>query len=508
MILTTSEESRLLDQRAMTEYGLPESVLMENAGASVVQLMKEKISWEDARVVIVCGSGNNGGDGFVTARYALSEGADVAVLVMGDASHMGENSLLYKNIAAKMGIPVISVAGADDAKEYLAGADIIVDALIGTGLKHHVKGSTAELITAMNDSEAVIVSVDVPSGMFSDSGCAAGAVVNADYTVALGSVKRGHVLYPGNGYAGTVLYSPIGIPNGAREHFPVKLVEEKDIYEFLPVRSFAAHKGTNGFIGIFAGSEGMAGAGLLTAQGALDGGGGKIALASVGNAAFQLAGKIPEVMVSSCGDAPCFTEDMSDKAVKQTGMYDVVALGPGLGRDERTQTFVADMLEHCRKTMVVDADALFAVGCQKINLRNCPADVVLTPHVGEFAFLTGLTAKDVEAGRIDEAIRYAKENHVVLVLKGAPTVIAVPDGRAWVNSTGNPGMAAGGMGDTLTGIIAAFIGQGLSAEEAAVTGVYLHGLAGDLLAEKMPVGYTAGDVARMIPLARKKVIEG
>ena len=164
MILTTSEESRLLDQRAMTEYGLPESVLMENAGASVVQLMKEKISWEDARVVIVCGSGNNGGDGFVTARYALSEGADVAVLVMGDASHMGENSLLYKNIAAKMGIPVISVAGADDAKEYLAGADIIVDALIGTGLKHHVKGSTAELITAMNDSEAVIVSVDVPSG--------------------------------------------------------------------------------------------------------------------------------------------------------------------------------------------------------------------------------------------------------------------------------------------------------------------------------------------------------
>ena len=213
-------------------------------------------------------------------------------------------------------------------------------------------------------------------------------------------------------------------------------------------------------------------------------------------------------MVSSCGDAPCFTEDMSDKAVKQTGMYDVVALGPGLGRNERTQTFVADMLEHCRKTMVVDADALFAVGHQKINLRNCPADVVLTPHVGEFAFLTGLTAKDVEAGRIDEAIRYAKENHVVLVLKGAPTVIAVPDGRAWVNSTGNPGMAAGGMGDTLTGIIAAFIGQGLSAEEAAVAGVYLHGLAGDLLAEKMPVGYTAGDVARMIPLARKKVIEG
>lgn len=149
-----------------------------------------------------------------------------------------------------MGIPVISVAGADDAKEYLAGADIIVDALIGTGLKHHVKGSTAELITAMNDSEAVIVSVDIPSGMFSDSGCAVGAVVNADYTVALGSVKRGHVLYPGNGYTGTVLYSPIGIPNGAREHFPVKLVEEKDIYEFLPVRSFAAHKGTNGFIGI------------------------------------------------------------------------------------------------------------------------------------------------------------------------------------------------------------------------------------------------------------------
>ncbi|MFR6111717.1 MAG: NAD(P)H-hydrate epimerase [Dialister invisus] len=241
-------------------------------------------------MVIVCGSGNNGGDGFVTARYALSEGADVAVLVMGDASHMGENSLLYKNIAAKMGIPVISVAGADDAKEYLAGADIIVDALIGTGLKHHVKESTAELITAMNDSEAVIVSVDVPSGMFSDSGCAAGAVVNADYTVALGSVKRGHVLY-----REMDMQEPSCIHPSASQTAPgtffCKAGGRKDIYEFLPVRSFAAHKGTNGFIGIFAGSEGMAGAGLLAAQGALYGGGGKIALASVGNAAFQLAGK-------------------------------------------------------------------------------------------------------------------------------------------------------------------------------------------------------------------------
>lgn len=508
MILTTADESRLLDRRAMEDYGLPEAVLMENAGASVVQLMKEYVVWKDARVIIVCGSGNNGGDGFVTARYALSEGADVAVLFMGNTAHMGDNALLYKNITAKMGIPVITISGADEAKEYLSGADIIIDALIGTGLKKKVDGRKAELITAMNDTEALIISVDTPSGMLSDSGHAAGAVVNADYTVALGSVKRGHVLYPGNEYAGTILYSPIGIPNGAREHFPVKLVEEKDVYEFLPVRSFAAHKGTNGFIGIFAGAEGMAGAGLLAAQAALYSGGGKVALATVGNAAFQLAGKIPEVMVSSCGDAPYFTEDMSDRAVKQSAMYDVVALGPGLGRAEQTQIFAADMLRYCEKPMVVDADTLFAVGNQKVDLKHISSDLVLTPHVGEFAFLTGLAPKEIEEKRIDAAAAFAKENNVVLVLKGAPTVVATPDGNVWVNPTGNPGMAAGGMGDTLTGIIAALIGQGLSLEEAAVAGVYLHGLAGDMLAQKMSVGYTAGDVARTIPLARKKVMEG
>ncbi len=507
MILTTAEESRRLDRCAMEEFGLPEAVLMENAGASVIRLMQPEISWENARIVIVCGTGNNGGDGFVAARYASAAGAEVTVLLMGNVSHMGEVSLMYKNVIDKMGIPVIPISDAEEAEEYLSRADVIIDALIGTGLKNNVDEKKAALITCMNDSRALIISVDTPSGMLTDSGEAAGAVVNADFTVALGAVKRGHVLYPGSEYAGEVMYSPIGIPEEARTDYSVRITEKEDVYGFLPVRSRISHKGNHGFIGVFAGSEGMAGAGLLAAQGALYSGAGKIALATVEKTAGVLAGKVPEIMVSSCGKEPYFTKGMVSLCLKKAEDYQAIAIGPGLGRAEETQLFVKEFLSSVRKPVVVDADALFAVAEQKMDIKECPGQLILTPHVGEFARLTGRPAREIEACRIDAAIEFATANHVVLVLKGAPTVVAVPDGRAWINPTGNPGMASGGMGDTLTGIIAALLGQKMEAEEAAVAGVYLHGLAGDMLAETNPVGYTAGDLARQIPAARSRVME-
>jgi len=227
----------------------------------------------------------------------------------------------------------------------------------------------------------------------------------------------------------------------------------------------------------------------------------------VGNAAFQLMGKIPEVMVSSCGEAPYFKDTMTDRALEKAKDYDVIALGPGFGRSRDTQLFTAFMLQSYDKTVVVDADALFAISELKMDLTECPGQLILTPHIGEFCRLTGLSAKEAEEHRIDAAKDFAVKNHCVLVLKGAPTVAASPDGRVWVNSTGNPGMATGGMGDTLTGIIAALSGQGCPPEEAAAAGVYLHGLAGDILAEETPVGYTAGMVALAVPRAREAVLE-
>lgn len=507
MILTKTEESRLLDSMAMKEYGIPEMVLMENAGASVVRLTQPYVDWDGAFTVILCGSGNNGGDGFVAARYAAEKGARVLVLLMGNEAHMSESSKQYKAVAEKMGIPVIPVSKAEEGAPYIHDADILVDALIGTGLSSEVKGEKALLITLMNEAQGIIISVDLPSGMMTDSGKAAGVVVDADYTVALGSVKRGHVLYPGSSYTGTLLYSPIGIPNEARMDFPVRLTEREDVFNILPVRNRVSHKGKNGFIGIFAGSDGMEGAALLAGQGALYAGGGKVAVVTAAGAAHALAGRIPELMVSSIGKGPFFTGEDSGEALEKAKAYDVVALGPGLGRNRETGRFVKDLVTSFDGTMVIDADGLFALKEENISLDTCPGRLILTPHVGEFSHLTGLTPKEIEDGRIDEAIRFAVENHVVLVLKGAPTVTAMPDGSAYVNPTGNPGMATGGMGDTLTGIIAALAGQGMNASGAALAGVYLHGLAGDMAAEKAPVGYRASDLAKLIPAARAEVMK-
>lgn len=223
---------------------------MENAGASVVRLTEPFVDWDDAFTVILCGTGNNGGDGFVAARYAAGLGAKVLVLLMGNEAHMSESSKLYRHTAEKMGIPVIPVSKAEEGAPYIHEADILVDALIGTGLSSEVKGEKAALIGLVNEARGIIISVDVPSGMMTDTGRAAGVVVDADYTVALGSIKRGHVLYPGSSYTGRLLYSPIGIPKEARLDFPVHLTEKKDVFNILPVRNRISHKGKNGFIGI------------------------------------------------------------------------------------------------------------------------------------------------------------------------------------------------------------------------------------------------------------------
>lgn len=333
-----------------------------------------------------------------------------------------------------------------------------------------------------------------------------GLAVMADYTVALESYKRCHVLSPGHEYCGKVLYSAIGLPVAVGRSLPVSLIEEREVGNLLPLRERMCHKGKNGFIGIIAGSAGMEGAALLAGQGALHAGAGKVAVVTVPKAAAVIAGKVPELMVSSVGDSDFFTSAMAEEVLQKAEAYDVLAIGPGLGRDAETGRFVKEILTRWRKPVIVDADALYAVKEMEIDLARCPGQLILTPHVGEFAHLTGRTAAEAERERIDGAIAFAMERGVTLVLKGMPTVIAAKDGFAYVNVTGNPGMATGGMGDTLTGIIAALAGQEMDPEPAAICGVYLHGLSGDLLARETPVGYTASDVARMVPRAREMVI--
>lgn len=502
--ITTADESRSLDREAMKSYGFPEAVLMENAGRDVVSLIQPEIDWKGKSVVVVCGTGNNGGDGFVIARYLCAQTASVAVLLCGNEAHMSETARLYRRIAEKMGVQVIPISEDTDWETPLESADVIVDALIGTGLSREVSGVKAEVIEMMNASHASVVSVDVPSGLSSDTGEPMGLAVMADYTVALESYKRCHVLSPGHEYCGKVLYSAIGLPAAVGRSLPVSLIEEREVGNLLPLRERMCHKGKNGFIGIIAGSAGMEGAALLAGQGALHAGAGKVAVVTVPKAAV-IAGKVPELMVSSVGDSDFFTSAMAEEVLQKAEAYDVLAIGPGLGRDAETQRFVKEILTRWRKPIIVDADALYAVKEMEIDLARCPGQLILTPHVGEFAHLTGRTAADVERERIDGAIAFAMDREVTLVLKGMPTVITAKDGFAYVNETGNPGMATGGMGDTLTGIIAALVGQEMDPGPAAICGVYLHGLSGDLLARETPVGYTASDVARMVPRAREMV---
>lgn len=298
MKLLNRDEARKLDTLAMNTYGLPEAVLMENAGVSVVALTEGDVSWKDARVVILCGSGNNGGDGFVTARYASLAEADVVVFLMGDESHMSDASRLYYQVCENMVIPVRKIKKAEEAQPFLDDADIIVDALIGTGLRQGVSGEKADLIDRANASRAVRIAVDIPSGLICDSGQAEGAVIHADYTVTMGTLKRAHILYPGNEYCGSVRVSPIGIPGGAADEFPAEWVTAADVKPLIPVRTRISHKGSNGYLGIIAGSQGMAGAGLLAAQGALYAGAGKISLFTPQSPAEELTGLLPEIMVT------------------------------------------------------------------------------------------------------------------------------------------------------------------------------------------------------------------
>lgn len=505
MIVTTAEESKAIDKAAMEEGQLPEEVLMENAGSAVIRLTKPAVHWQDAAVVIVAGTGNNGGDGFVAARYALEEGSAVVVLLIGQESHMSRAARMYKNAAEKAGISIIKIEDAGEAEPYLIKADIIVDALIGTGLSRAVAGEKAKLITLMNNTDAVLISVDIPSGLSADGGYPLGEAVCADITVALNTVKRGHVLYPGKDYVGTLFYSKIGIPDSCRKGYPVHEITAYDVATWLPVREETSHKGNHGTVGLVAGSLGLEGAALLSAEGALYGGAGKVCLLTAEKVTERLAGRIPEVMVSSLGGQGILMADALPLIEKRAENMTVLAVGPGIGRNKETQDLVASLLANYKGRLVLDADALYAAAEQKIGWDNKEADIVITPHVGEFARLTGHSPEDIEKNRIEEALFYAVENQVTVVLKGAPTVVALKDGRAWVNSTGNPGMATGGMGDVLTGLIASLIGQGMSTEKAAIAGVYLHGFAADQLAEKRMVGMTAGEVAAQIPYAREKL---
>ncbi|MEK3732245.1 NAD(P)H-hydrate dehydratase [Paenibacillus sp. FSL M8-0334] len=464
---------------------------------------------EDEHWLILVGKGNNGGDGLVAARHLRDAGVRVTLLFAAEPSALAGAAALQRDAAAALGIPA-RVHGADAVD--MGAFTGIVDALLGTGAAGAPRGAYAALIQAANDSGLPIVSADIPSGLDADTGALHEPCIRAAVTVCLAFLKRGLVQCPGAEAAGRVVLRAIGIPRslgreqGVSTHLltPEVLRSELGADPARP-RQPEGHKGTYGHVLAVAGSRTMSGAGLLCARAALRAGSGLVTWAVPGALVLPLAGASPELMLApgtdeadANADGGYWNESAADRILELAGSRDVLAVGPGMGRFDGDTRWLRRIWEEWQGPLVIDADALNMLAAAE-DAHAWPrraADTILTPHPGEMARLAGLSTAEVQRDRIACATRYAAAQGVTLVLKGARTVVALPDGSAYINTTGHPGMATGGSGDVLTGIIAGLLAQGYSAGAAAALGVWLHGLAGERagLRRGHPAAVIASDI--------------
>ncbi|MGI6263494.1 MAG: NAD(P)H-hydrate dehydratase [Succiniclasticum sp.] len=560
MRIVLAEEMRQLDRQAEETYGLPGLLLMENAGRAVADAAVEMLGGSAAgkRVVILAGKGNNGGDGSGAGRWLVNRGAAVTLVLTGEPEdlvgsaadelqfylsaggrllcwHPGQPDPAQEGTVGTAG----TTAGLQDAarhfadtdeetrtlREELERADVIIDALLGTGFSGRLRWPYLVLCTLANDAAAPVLAVDIPTGVHADDGSCASGAMQATRTVTMALPKQGLFLYPGASHVGTLTVADIGMPA------PMLAPAEEarfvpgaaDIAALLPRRPKTMHKGRAGRVTLVAGSTGYLGAAALAGQAAVKGGAGLVTLLTPASARPLLAIKLTEVMVKGLPErtaVPAGTNgntkgfpvplglgpEAAATVLEESSGADVLAIGPGLGTSEETKETVRQILLETALPCVIDADALTALQDHTDLLLHMAADKVLTPHPGEMSRLTGLTVCQIERNRVETARTYARQWQCVLLLKGVPTVIALPDGTVYLNTTGNPAMATGGCGDVLTGLVAALLAQGLPAGDAAVAAAYLHGLAGDLAADGS-VGLAASELTECLPEARKQVAQ-
>ncbi len=513
MKIATAQQMKNIDRRAIREFGIPGPVLMENAASAIMAEMDKFFDGlAGVRVGIICGKGNNGGDGLALARRLVIRGIPVRVALLAAYGAVTGEAKINLSILRKMDVELIQNAGERSLADVLAWSDVLVDAMLGVGLSSPLKGMYARAVNMMNASGRPVVAVDIPTGIDADSGAVMGAAINADLTVTMALLKRGLVLYPGARHAGVVRVADIGIPSEVveREKISLGLLDRGSAWGVIPGRKSDAHKGDCGHLMVIAGSPGKSGAAIMTAKGALRTGPGLVSVATPNNLVPVVQAQIAEAMCVPSAESMEGTLGMGSGAelLKAAVGMSAVAIGPGLSTHFETAQVVRDLVQRLTIPLVIDADGLNALAGHTDILKRAKAPVILTPHPGEMGRLLGITSVDVQKDRITIASGFAMKYKVLLVLKGAGTVVAMPDGRAFINSTGNPGMATGGTGDALTGMIGGFLAQGLPAEAAARLGVYLHGLAGDLAAtEKGEAAMIAGDLIEKIPEAMKKIME-
>lgn len=515
MKVVTAAEMRQIDKDTIEGVGIPGIILMETAGSEIVRAIEQHYPTAQ-RIGVFVGKGNNGGDGLVIARQLAHIGREVQIFLVSPAESFTGEAFTNLDIAKNLELQIEEIL-TDAVFIDTLRCDLLVDAIFGTGLRGAVREPVANVINSINDLPIPILAVDLPSGLDADTGNPLGTCVQADRTVTIGLPKRGLLLHPGVELAGELEVVDIGFPKQVIDAQKIKVnwTTEKDAAAWIPPRSPASYKGSYGRVLVVAGSTGMTGAAALASEAALRVGAGLVTLAIPQSLNTILEVKLSEVMTlplpeTEAGSlAESSTSTILEYAKKTKSL---LAIGPGLSQHPETMTLVHQLVKENKEQglglrMVIDADGLNALAQATDLISLLGTEIVLTPHPGEMARLTNIPISTLESNRIGTAEKFANQYGVTLVLKGAPTVTSNPNGETWVNSTGNAGMATAGMGDVLTGIIAGLMAQNMSSETAAVLGVYLHGLAGDIAAEKLGMhGLIAGDVLQAVPQAISSLI--
>lgn len=506
--VVSAAEMRAIDAATIEGIGLPGAVLMENAGRAVADAVAEELGGAGGAVAVVAGAGNNGGDGYVVARVLRARGIEALVYLAARRAEVKGDALLHLHAYEQTGGMATSIADPGELAEHreaIESAPLVVDALFGTGLARPVSGHQAQVIEVMNRARGPVVAVDIPSGLSADSGMPLGVAVQARRTVTMAFLKLGIAVAPGLARAGRVTVAEIGIPvELAQAHgIRVAVLEARDVEAVLRRPDLLDHKNRRGHVLVVAGSPGKRGAARLTSWAALRAGAGLCTLASDG---AELAA--PDPVMSAMLDAEA--AGAADRLVALAEGKAAVAIGPGMAPGAGGKALVRAAISKLEVPLVLDADALNHLAGEAALLAKAKAPVVITPHPGEAARLLGITTAEVEGDRVAAVRRLAELTRAAVVLKGAGTLVcdgAVGDGFVTVNPTGGPALATAGSGDVLTGVVAALVGQGHEAGEAARAAVYLHGLAGDLAAARIgPVGVTASDVLESIPAAYSNLL--
>ena len=494
------DEMQDLDRRATEEFGISDDLLMENAGKAVYFVMLQELGIKGNKFVVFCGSGNNGGDGLVVARKIYSNGGEVKVFLLDDETKFRGAAKKNFEIVSRMHIEMAKVGSINSVMLELLDCDVVVDAILGTGLVREVSGIYKDVIQLINESQSTIFSVDIPSGINGDNGEVMGVAVKADYTITFGLPKVGNILHPGYEYCGKLYVSHISFPPDLYNSQAIKIAINNPIV--LPERARDTHKGNYGKILFIAGSSSYFGAPYFSALSFLKAGGGLSYLATPKSISPFIASKGSEIVFVPQRETPSGSIALENKneLLEFCQGVDMVVLGPGLSLNGETQELVRELTSKINKPLLIDGDGITAIAEDSGKIKKRQAPTILTPHLGEMSRITGMEIGEINKNRIDILQHTTSKLNAIIILKGAHSLIGYPDGTVFINVTGNSGMATAGSGDVLTGTIAAMYGLGLALDDAVRMGVFIHGFSGDIAAvDKGEDGITAQDILDYLP---------